>query len=246
MIAFGECCVLSGRGLCEGPSTRPQESHRVWCVWVWSRNLNSEEVLASKGCRAMGKWKTLFTPILATNVFKRHNLLLLLLLLQALQIHWLKVLAFSNTSFHLTRTWMHFIPLLNFKSLKSSFISFSHIIFGLSANFVHSGFHSYNFFYHPFFCHSVYMAKRHNGAGYPPHLPSGCLFCTIYVVQFIYSMTISSLFLWSQIIKHTIPKPGTEVLCTPRMTAFEVSQRLQCCILSCSFGLSVPAPLAKV
>jgi len=38
----------------------------------------------------MGKWETLFTPVLATNVFKQHNLLLLLLLLlllQALQLY---------------------------------------------------------------------------------------------------------------------------------------------------------------
>ena len=31
-----ECCVLSGRVLCDGPITRPEESYRVWCVWVWS------------------------------------------------------------------------------------------------------------------------------------------------------------------------------------------------------------------
>jgi hypothetical protein len=27
-----ECCVLSGRGLCDGLITRPEESYRVWCV----------------------------------------------------------------------------------------------------------------------------------------------------------------------------------------------------------------------
>ena len=27
-----ECCVLSGRGLCDGPITRPGESYRLWCV----------------------------------------------------------------------------------------------------------------------------------------------------------------------------------------------------------------------
>ena len=31
-----ECCVLSGRGLCVGPITRPEESYWLWCVWVWS------------------------------------------------------------------------------------------------------------------------------------------------------------------------------------------------------------------
>jgi hypothetical protein len=30
-----ECCVLSGRGLCDGPFPRPEEEfYRVWCVWV--------------------------------------------------------------------------------------------------------------------------------------------------------------------------------------------------------------------
>jgi hypothetical protein len=28
-----ECCILSGRGLCEGPIPRPEESYRV-CVCV--------------------------------------------------------------------------------------------------------------------------------------------------------------------------------------------------------------------
>jgi len=31
-----ECCVLLGRGLCDGLITRPEESYWVWCVWVWS------------------------------------------------------------------------------------------------------------------------------------------------------------------------------------------------------------------
>jgi len=29
-----ECCVLSGRGLCDGLITRPEESYRVGCVVV--------------------------------------------------------------------------------------------------------------------------------------------------------------------------------------------------------------------
>jgi hypothetical protein len=28
-----ECCVLSGRGLCDGLITRPEEPYRLWCVW---------------------------------------------------------------------------------------------------------------------------------------------------------------------------------------------------------------------
>ena len=27
-----ECCVLSGRGLCDGLITRPEETYRLWCV----------------------------------------------------------------------------------------------------------------------------------------------------------------------------------------------------------------------
>jgi len=29
-----ECCVLSGRGLCDEVITRPEESYRLWCVVV--------------------------------------------------------------------------------------------------------------------------------------------------------------------------------------------------------------------
>jgi len=29
-----ECCVSSGRGLCDGPIPRPEESYLVWCVTV--------------------------------------------------------------------------------------------------------------------------------------------------------------------------------------------------------------------
>jgi hypothetical protein len=44
-----ECCVLSGRGLCVGLITRPEETNRVWCVWVWSWSLSNEEALAHWG-----------------------------------------------------------------------------------------------------------------------------------------------------------------------------------------------------
>jgi len=27
-----DCCVLSGRGLCGGPITRPEKTYRMWCV----------------------------------------------------------------------------------------------------------------------------------------------------------------------------------------------------------------------
>jgi hypothetical protein len=40
-----ECCVLSGRGLCDEVITRPEESYRLWCVVVWSRILKNEEAM---------------------------------------------------------------------------------------------------------------------------------------------------------------------------------------------------------
>ena len=34
MFVCCECCVRSGRGLCDDPIPRPEESYRVWCVTV--------------------------------------------------------------------------------------------------------------------------------------------------------------------------------------------------------------------
>ena len=34
MDVFCECCVSSGRGLCDELITRPEESYRLWCVVV--------------------------------------------------------------------------------------------------------------------------------------------------------------------------------------------------------------------
>ena len=53
MCVACDCCVLSGRGLCDGPINYSEESYRVWCVRVWSRNLNNEE--ACEGWRATKK-----------------------------------------------------------------------------------------------------------------------------------------------------------------------------------------------
>ena len=47
-----ECCFLLSRGLCNGSVTRPDKSYRVWCVWVWSRNLNDEK--AGLGLHCLG------------------------------------------------------------------------------------------------------------------------------------------------------------------------------------------------
>ena len=34
MFVCNECCVLSGRGLCDELITRPEKSYRQWCVVV--------------------------------------------------------------------------------------------------------------------------------------------------------------------------------------------------------------------
>jgi hypothetical protein len=48
-----ECCVLSGRGLCDGLITRPEDSYRLWCVVVRDlENLMNEEALAHWGAVA--------------------------------------------------------------------------------------------------------------------------------------------------------------------------------------------------
>jgi len=44
MFVCCECCVLSGRGVCDGLITRPEESYRLWRVVV--RNLKLEEAKA--------------------------------------------------------------------------------------------------------------------------------------------------------------------------------------------------------
>jgi len=47
---IGVCCWMSsGRGLCIGLITRPEESYRVWCVSVWSWIFDNEEALAHWG-----------------------------------------------------------------------------------------------------------------------------------------------------------------------------------------------------
>jgi len=46
MSLYCECCVLSGRGLCERLITSPEESYRMLCVWAWLWSLDNEEALA--------------------------------------------------------------------------------------------------------------------------------------------------------------------------------------------------------
>jgi hypothetical protein len=52
MLVCCECCVLSGRGLCDELITRPEESYRMWCVVMCDlekQNLVNEEAKTHKG-----------------------------------------------------------------------------------------------------------------------------------------------------------------------------------------------------
>jgi len=73
MFVCCECCVLSGRGLCDELITRPEEFYRQWCVVVCDlENLKNEEAMTRVGSqRHSEKKKPLIT-------FKPQNLLLLL------------------------------------------------------------------------------------------------------------------------------------------------------------------------
>ena len=58
MFVCCECCVLSGRGLCDGLITRPGESYRLWRVFVCdqetskTRNIKPATGLWKMGCNA--------------------------------------------------------------------------------------------------------------------------------------------------------------------------------------------------
>jgi len=58
MFVCCECCVLSGRGLCDELITRPEESYRLWCVIVCDlENLKNAEAMTSIGSQRHSKKK---------------------------------------------------------------------------------------------------------------------------------------------------------------------------------------------
>ena len=53
-----ECCVLSGRGLCDELITCPEESYRLWCVVVCDLETSiMRRPWPTGGCRARNKTK---------------------------------------------------------------------------------------------------------------------------------------------------------------------------------------------
>jgi len=62
MFVLCECCVLSGRGLCDELFTRPKESYRLWCVVVCDlENLKNEEAMT--GVRSQRHSKNIYIYI---------------------------------------------------------------------------------------------------------------------------------------------------------------------------------------
>ena len=56
MFVCCECCVLSGRGLCDELITRPEESYQLWCVVVCDlENLKNEETMTRVGSQGHRK-----------------------------------------------------------------------------------------------------------------------------------------------------------------------------------------------
>ena len=53
-----ECCVLSGRGVCDGPINRPEESYWLWCVIACDLETSStRRPRPALGCGARKKKK---------------------------------------------------------------------------------------------------------------------------------------------------------------------------------------------
>ena len=56
MFVCCECCVLSGRGLCYELIIRPEESYRLWCVFVCDlENFKNEVAMTHVGSQGHSK-----------------------------------------------------------------------------------------------------------------------------------------------------------------------------------------------
>jgi hypothetical protein len=61
MSVFCECCVLSGRGLCDGLVPRPEEFYQMWCLKCDREASKNEAALAPKGLSSHWKKKVLLS-----------------------------------------------------------------------------------------------------------------------------------------------------------------------------------------
>jgi len=70
MFVCYECCVSSGRGLCDELITRPEESYRLWCVVVYDlENHKNEEAMTRVGSQRHSKKRK--KTIFINHVFQR-------------------------------------------------------------------------------------------------------------------------------------------------------------------------------
>jgi len=66
MFVCCDCCVLSGRGLCDGMITRPEEFYRLWRVVVCDQETSNEEAKARyRSVKIQPQW--VVTPRKQTN-----------------------------------------------------------------------------------------------------------------------------------------------------------------------------------
>ena len=80
MFVCCECCVLSGRGLCDELITCPEESYRLWCVVVCDLETSrmrrpwpalGRSATAKKNC--ICKFEKHKQPLLSKNYYRKHS-----------------------------------------------------------------------------------------------------------------------------------------------------------------------------
>jgi len=92
-----ECCVLSGRGLCDELITRPEEQCRLWCVVVYDLETSSmRRPLPSLGRSATGKSKIKYLSHISSihSVLRQRDRFLFLLFLNVTLVQILLSLLF--------------------------------------------------------------------------------------------------------------------------------------------------------
>ena len=96
MFVCCECCVLSGRGLCDELITRPEESYRLWCVVVCDLEaLKNEEAMTRVGLQRhkKKKWQSIrkLNAVDSRSTFSRYSTGMLMSLSSVLYtslLHW--------------------------------------------------------------------------------------------------------------------------------------------------------------
>jgi hypothetical protein len=69
MFVCCECCLLSGRGLCDGLITRPEESYRLWRVVVCDHETSKTRMSKARyrSVKIQPQW--VVTPGKQTNIW---------------------------------------------------------------------------------------------------------------------------------------------------------------------------------